>query len=112
MAYPREVEAYPLGLIQTLEQVLNQGLRVNLPCKDDKEAKGLRLRFYALRRAIIDTLQTSKPHPLADQARKLKFTATKLDTSPTLLIEYLEDSPETQELAQRLYNAVEAAKGT
>lgn len=112
MAYPREVQAYPIALIEAIEAAITQGRRVVLPCKDEKEAKGLRLRFYALRRAMLDTLKSTEPHPHAQQAYKVRFALQALGGVTSLIIEYLEDAADIQDLSRRISKAIANSEAT
>lgn len=115
MAYPREVQAYPLALIEAIEAAITQGRRVVLPCTSEREAKGLRLRFYGLRRALLDTIKSAEPHPHAQQAYKVRFVverAIEQGFDYVLIIEYLEDAEDIQDLSRRISKAIANSEAT
>lgn len=104
MPAPKDINAYPVALFRAIEDVLVNGVYLTIPCKDVKEAKYLRLQFYGLRAAI----KRSPEHPLRDQVMKLRFRYEPEGTA--LIIEHIEDAPDSVELDQRILNAMEAAR--
>lgn len=108
MPYPRDLRAYPASMLNTIEQVIADNRRVLVPCTSVQEANALRLRFYNLRKAILSTAGKDGAHPHADVAHKVRFSVDK-SAPPNLIIEHIEDAPDTAELSARLSAALQKA---